>query len=150
MRALLVHCGTLPDLDRQLLDFEAWLDPPPERARRATRTSGCCASSGSGTSSPGCAPKPPGAADPAAQTYAQLEFIHATAFCTWLAEHVHRPTELGQDDLDRYYTALKIGHRQALRGFLNWAMNSHNLPSLTFTRTRFTTGEAVTQTVARR
>ena len=83
---------------------------------------------------------------PPAQTYAQLEFIHATAFCTWLAEHVHRPTELGQDDLDRYYTALKIGHRQALRGFLNWAMTSHNLPTLTFTRPRFTTGEALTQT----
>ena len=25
LRALLVHCGALPDLDRQLLDFEAWL-----------------------------------------------------------------------------------------------------------------------------
>ena len=33
---------------------------------------------------------------PPARTYAQLEFIHATAFCTWLAEHGHRPTELGQ------------------------------------------------------
>ena len=83
---------------------------------------------------------------PPARTYAQLEFIHATAFCTWLAEHGHRPTELGQLDLDRYYTALKIGHRQSLRGFLNWAMTSHNLPTLTFARTRFTTGEALTQT----
>lgn len=25
LRALLVHCGALPDLDRQLLDFETWL-----------------------------------------------------------------------------------------------------------------------------
>ena len=83
---------------------------------------------------------------PPARTYAQLEFIHATAFCTWLAEHGHRPTELGQLDLDRYYTALKIGHRQSLRGFLNWAMTSHNLPKLTFARTRFTTGEALTHT----
>ena len=83
---------------------------------------------------------------PPARTYAQLEFIHATAFCTWLAEHRHRPTELGQLDLDRYYTALKIGHRQSLRGFLNWAMTSRNLPKLTFARTRFTTGEALTQT----
>ena len=83
---------------------------------------------------------------PPARTYAQLEFIHATAFCTWLAEHRHRPTELAQVDLDRYYTALKIGHRQSLRGFLNWSMTSHNLPRLTFARTRFTTGEALTQT----
>ena len=83
---------------------------------------------------------------PPARTYAQLEFIHATAFCTWLAEHGHRPTELGQLDLDRYYTALKIGHRQSLRGFLNWSMTSRNLAQLTFARTRFTTGEALTQT----
>ena len=61
------------------------------------------------------------AATPPARTYAQLEFIHATAFCTWLAEHGHRPTELGQLDLDGYYTNLKVGHRQSLRGFLNWA-----------------------------
>jgi hypothetical protein len=51
-----------------------------------------------------------------ARTYARLEFIHATAFCTWLAEHGHRPTALAQVDLDRYYTALKIGHRQSWRG----------------------------------
>src|SRR6476619_8312399 len=82
---------------------------------------------------------------PPARTYAQLEFTHATAFCTWLAEHHHRPTELDQPDLDRYYTALKIGHRQSLRGFLNWAMTSRTLPTLTFARTRFTTGEALTQ-----
>ena len=86
------------------------------------------------------------AATPPARTYAQLEFIHATAFCTWLAEHGHRPTELGQLDLDGYYTALKIGHRQSLRGFLNWSITSRNLAELTFARTRFTTGEALTHT----
>ena len=146
LRALLVHCGALPDLDRQLLDFEAWLtrrlhglaEHPHERLLRQfglwhqlprMRTKAALAP-----------------LTPPARTYAQLEFIHATAFCTWLAEHHHRPTELAQLDLDRYYTALKIGHRQSLRGFLNWAMTSHNLPTLTFARTRFTTGEALTQT----
>ena len=86
------------------------------------------------------------AATPPARTYVQLEFIHATAFCTWLAEHGHRPTELGQLDLDGYYTNLKVGHRQSLRGFLNWAITSRDLPTLTFARTRFTTGEALTHT----
>lgn len=146
LRALLVQCGALPDLDRHLLDFEAWLgrrldglaDHPHERLLRQfglwhqlprMRTKAALA--------PLTTP---------ARTYAQLEFIHATAFCTWLAEHGHRPSELGQADLDRYYTALKIGHRQSLRGFLNWAMTSRNLPKLAFARTRFTTGEALTQT----
>jgi ribosomal protein S14 len=146
LRALLVACGTLPDLDRQLLDFEAWLvrrlnglaGHPHERLLRQfglwhqlprMRTKAALAP-----------------LTPPARTYAQLEFIHATAFCTWLAEHGHHPTELGQVDLDHYYTALKIGHRQSLRGFLNWSMNSLNLPTLTFARTRFTTGEALTQT----
>jgi len=145
LRALLVHCGALPQVDRQLLDFEAWLtrrlhglaEHPHERLLRQfglwhqlprMRTKAALAP-----------------LTPPARTYAQLEFTHATAFCTWLAEHHHRPTELGQPDLDRYYTALKIGHRQSLRGFLNWAMTSRNLPTLTFARTRFTTGEALTQ-----
>jgi len=146
LRALLVHCAALPDLDRQLLDFEAWLtrrlhgltNHPHERLLRQfglwhqlprMRTKAALTP-----------------LTPPARTYAQLEFIHATAFCTWLAEHGHRPTELAQIDLDRYYTALKIGHRQSLRGFLNWSMTSRNLAQLTFTRTRFTTGEALTQT----
>ncbi len=83
---------------------------------------------------------------PPARTYAQLEFIHATAFCTWLADHGHHPDQLSQNDLDGYYTGLKIGHRQSLRGFLNWTMTSRNLPKLTVARTRFATGEALTQT----
>ena len=140
------HCGALPEVDRQLLDFEAWLtrrldglaDHPHERLLRQfglwhqlprMRTKAALAP-----------------LTPPARTYAQLEFIHATAFCTWLAEHGHHPTELGQLDLDRYYTALKIGHRQSLRGFLNWSMTSRDLPTLTFARTRFTTGEALTHT----
>ncbi len=146
LRALLVHCGALPDIDRQLLDFQNWLtrrlaglaEHPHERLLRRfglwhqlprMRTK--------------AALQP---ITPPARTYAQLEFIHATAFCTWLAQHNHHPAELGQLDLDRYYTALKIGHRQSLRGFLNWAMTSRDLPRLTFARTRFTTGEALTHT----
>jgi hypothetical protein len=82
---------------------------------------------------------------PAARTYAQLEFTHAAAFCTWLADHGHHPATLTQVDLDRYYTALKMGHRQSLRGFLNWSITSQNLPKLSFARPRFTTGEALTQ-----
>lgn len=146
LRALLVACGVLPQVDRQLLDFEAWLtrrldglaSHPHERLLRQfglwhqlprMRTKAALAP-----------------LTPPARTYAQLEFIHATAFCTWLAEHGDRPSALSQVDLDGYYTALKIGHRQSLRGFLNWAITSHNLPQLTFARTRFTTGEAITHT----
>ena len=146
LRALLVHCGALPQVDRQLLGFEAWLtrrldglaQHPHERLLRRfglwhqlprMRTKAALQ-----------------AMTPPARTYAQLEFTHATAFCTWLAAHDHRPTELAQVDLDGYYTALKIGHRQSLRGFLSWAMTSQNLAKLTFARTRFTTGEALTQT----
>jgi hypothetical protein len=145
LRALLVHCGALPQVDRQLLDFQAWLtrrlaglaQHPHERLLRRfglwhqlprMRTK--------------AALQP---LTPPTRTYAQLEFIHATAFCTWLAEH-HHPGKLTQVDLDGYYTRLKIGHRQSLRGFLNWAMTSHHLPKLTFARTRFTTGEALTLT----
>ena len=146
LRALLVHCGALPQVDRQLLDFQAWLarrlaalgTHPHERLLRRF---------GLWHQLPRMRAK---AAlqplTPPARTYAQLEFIHATAFCTWLAEHDHHPSALSQVDLDGYYTRLKIGHRQSLRGFLNWAMISRHLPKLTFARTRFTTGEALTHT----
>jgi hypothetical protein len=146
LRALLLHCGALPQVDRQLLDFQAWLtrrltglaEHPHERLLRQfglwhqlprMRTK---------------ADRQP--ITPPARTYAQLEFTHATAFCTWLAEHDHHPSALSQLDLDGYYTGLKIGHRQSLRGFLNWAMTSRHLPKLTFARTRFATGEALTHT----
>lgn len=85
LRALLVHCGALPKVDRQLLDYESWLarrlagltDHPHERLLRQfghwhqlprMRTKA--------TLQP---------LTPPARTYAQLEFIHATAFCTWLS-----------------------------------------------------------------
>ncbi|TQM11003.1 MULTISPECIES: hypothetical protein [Pseudonocardia] len=146
LRALLVHCGALPEIDKQLLDYEAWLTRrltglaahPHERLLRQfglwhqlprMRTK--------------AALQP---ITPPARTYARLEFVQATMFCNWLADTGRHPGELGQVDLDRYYTALKIGRRQSLRGFLNWAMTSRNLPTLTFARTRFTTGEALTQT----
>ncbi|TQM11132.1 hypothetical protein [Pseudonocardia kunmingensis] len=146
LRALLVHCGTLPEVDRQLLEFEAWLTRRLDKLaahphERLLRQFGLWHQLPRMRTKAALQPL-----TPPARTYAQLEFIHATAFCTWLAEHNHRPTELGQIDLDRYYTVLKIGHRQSLRGFLNWAMTSRNLPTLTFARTRFTTGEALTHT----
>ena len=82
LRALLVACGALPEVDQQLLDFEAWLarrldklaDHPHERLLRQfglwhqlprMRTKAALAP-----------------LTPPARTYAQLEFIHATAFCT--------------------------------------------------------------------
>ena len=96
LRALLVHCGALPQVDRQLLDFETWLtrrmaglaQHPHERLLRRfglwhqlprMRTK---------------ADRQP--ITPPARTYAQLEFIHATAVCTWLADHGHHPDQLSQ------------------------------------------------------
>jgi hypothetical protein len=83
---------------------------------------------------------------PPARTYAQLKFTHAAAFCTWLANRGRPAHTLAQPELDRYYTGLKIGHRPSLRGFLNWEMTSKNPPSLVFARTRFATGESLSQT----
>jgi DNA-binding Xre family transcriptional regulator len=58
LRDLLISCGVLPAADKQLLDYQAWLDR--RLASLASHpTYGCCASSGSGTSSPPCAPGPP-------------------------------------------------------------------------------------------
>jgi hypothetical protein len=57
LRDLLMTCGVLPTIDKQLLHDETWL-----HRRLAdladSPTSGCCASSPSGTSSHGCGPRP--------------------------------------------------------------------------------------------
>lgn len=136
----------LPAEDRQLLQFQAWLtrrldelaEPPHARLLRQfalwhqlprMRTKA--------DHQPLTAP---------ARTYAQLEFTHAAAFCTWLAGRDQSPRTLTQPELGRYYTGLKIGHRKSLRGFLNWAMTSKNLPTLVFARTRFATAESLSQT----
>lgn len=146
LRALLVHCGALPEIDKQLGDFEAWLTRRLARLaahphERLLRRFGLWHQLPRMRTKAALQPL-----TPPARTYAQLEFVQATMFCNWLANTGRHPSELGQVDLDRYYTALKIGRRQSLRGFLNWAMTSRNLPTLTFARTRFTTGEALTQT----
>ncbi|MEJ7705056.1 MAG: hypothetical protein WKF47_16020 [Geodermatophilaceae bacterium] len=146
LRALLVHCGALPEIDKQLDDFEAWLTRRLARLathphERLLRRFGLWHQLPRMRTKAALQPL-----TPPARTYAQLEFVQAIMFCNWLADTGRHPGELGQLDLDRYYTALKIGRRQSLRGFLNWAMTSRNLPTLTFTRTRFTTGEALTQT----
>ena len=52
----------------------------------ATRTSGCCASSASGTSSPACAPRAAtGPLRPTARQYAEQRFIQAENFLSWTA-----------------------------------------------------------------
>ncbi|HEY6314210.1 MAG TPA: hypothetical protein VIY52_25905 [Streptosporangiaceae bacterium] len=58
LRDLLVSCGVLPAVDKQLREFGVWLDRRLE-PWPGTLTCGCCASSGCGTSYPECAHVPP-------------------------------------------------------------------------------------------
>ena len=71
-----------------------------------TRTCGCCASSGCGTSSRRCAAGPPrGPLRTTAAQYARSRFIQAQAFLTWTDALGVRPSALTQAHIDAYYAS---------------------------------------------
>ncbi len=144
-RDLLVAAGCLPPIDRPLHRFERWLttrltqlqDHPYERVLRQFGTWHHLAKMRAK------AAKQPLTTN--AQTYASMEIKRAIDFCTWLADEEILLGRVPQAALDRYYRRLTAAHRQALCGFLNWAMTTKRMPRLTFARPRYKVGEALTQ-----
>jgi hypothetical protein len=145
LRDLLVTCGALPGADRQLLDFQAWLDRrlaalaghphsrllrqfglwhqlPAMRARAAA-----------------------GPLRPTAGTYAATRFTQAETFLTWAATRDRHLAALTQADIDAWHATHLIHQRQAARAFLTWAIDHGHLPRLDIPRLRFAPGEAITQ-----
>lgn len=145
LRDLLVTCGALPAIDRQLADYEGWVHRrlshlaahphqrllrqfalwhqlPKMRAKAAAT-----------------------ALPPSARKYAEQRFIQAENFLTWTTTHGRRPADLTQADIDTWHATHPVHARQGIRSFLTWAMTGRHIPACQLPALRFTTGEAITQ-----
>jgi hypothetical protein len=130
LRDLLMTCGVLPTIDKQLVAYEAllhrrlaefadsphlrllrqfagWYQLPWLRAKAATRP-----------------------LTASVRQYASDQFIQATAFLGWLGQRDHCLAEATQADLDAWHATHNDHQRRTLRAFLRWAMATGYLPRL--------------------
>ena len=146
LRDLLVDCGVLPATDKQLREFQAWLDwrlgtlaghlhlrllrqfgvwhqLPAMRVRAVAgplRTTAC--------------------------QYAKSRFIQAETFLTWAADLGVRPAALTQAHVDAYYASHGTHQREGVRAFLVWALEHGHIPRhLDIPRQQPYSGQAITQ-----
>jgi integrase len=145
LRDLLVSCGVLPAADKQLLDYEAWLNRrlaalaghPHERLLRQF---GLWHQLARMRAKAARAPL-----RATARKYAETRFRQAEHFLTWLDSRGRRPSDLTEADIDTYYASHLIHQRQAVRAFFIWAIGHGHLRRLDVPRLRFAPGEAITQ-----
>ena len=146
LRDLLTDCGVLPAVDRQLREFQGWLDwrldglaghphlrllrqfglwhqLPAMRARAAAgplRTTACL--------------------------YAKTRFNQACAFLTWADGLGVRPAAITQAHIDAYYAGRGPYQREGVRAFLVWAAgHGHISRHLDIPRQQPYSGQAITQ-----
>ena len=134
LRDLLMACGVLPTIDKQLVHYETllhrrladlgdtdagsdhvrllrqfavWYQLPRLRAKAATRPL---------TSNH--------------RQYASDQFTQAQAFLGWLQQRDHCLAEATQADLDAWHATHNDHQRRTLRAFLRWEMRTGHLPKL--------------------
>jgi hypothetical protein len=146
LRDLLISCSALPPADKQLRDYQAWLD------RRLTSLAShphlrILRQFGTWHQLP--AMRARAAAGPlraTASQYARTRFTQAETFLTWAAGHGLHPAALTQADIDTYYATHLAHQRQAVRAFLTWAASHGHIPHhLDIPRQAPSTGHAITQ-----
>jgi integrase len=130
LRDLLMSCGVLPVIDRQVLQFETWLnrrlgelgDQPDTavlrqyalwhqlaRMRRNARAG----------------PLAPGAA-----RSAMAWFNGSARFCAWLRDRDRSLAQATQADIDAWHAHARPGARQPVHAFLTWAVKTGHLHRL--------------------
>lgn len=145
LRDLLMTCGILPAVDKQLLHFETWLhrrlpEPRPIEHDRLLRQFGLWHQ----------LPKLRTRAwvralTPATRSFAAQQFTQAERFLAWLDQRSRRLAECTQADLDAWHAQAHDHHKRALRGFLTWAMSSRHMPKLALPALQRRAGEPLTQ-----
>lgn len=130
LRDLLMQCGALPTVDRQLLLFERWLaehlasiaDPAHAQVLHHFAAWHQLRQLRAGAS------KGPLGKSPARE--ARQQFTQAGSFLIWLADRGVLLEGARQVDLDAWHTE-KYATRRPTRAFLNWAMKADRMPALT-------------------
>ncbi|HEX9354797.1 MAG TPA: hypothetical protein VF933_13405 [Streptosporangiaceae bacterium] len=130
VRDLLMACGVLPSIDKQILHFETWLthrlaeleDNPHKRLLRRfatwhllprlrARAARRPLTSGS-------------------TRYTCEQFTHARVFLAWLDEHGQELGRCRQADADLWHATHSEHQRRVVRAFLIWAMADKHMPRL--------------------
>lgn len=124
LRELLMACGVLPALDKQICSFERWLaghlagiaDPQHVQVVHRFATWKVLPRLRAGAEA--------GPLTPSARSYAGNQVKHATAFLHWLDEHDLTLSTCRQGDIDAWHAGHHEYARQAVRAFLLWCMAS--------------------------
>jgi hypothetical protein len=145
LRDLLMTCGVLPTIDKQLLHYETWLHRrladladsphlrllrqfavwyqlPRLRAKATTRP-----------------------LTPNHRQYASDQFTQAHRFLGWLQAHDRTLAEATQAELDAWHATHNDHQRRTLRAFLRWAMRAGHLPRLELPRLLISRVAPITQ-----
>jgi integrase len=145
LRDLLMTCGILPTVDKQLLHAQTWLHHrltglgtsphhqllrqfglwhqiPRLRARVRTRP-----------------------LTEAARRFAGEQSTQAERFLGWLDQRSRRLTDCTQADLDAWQAQAVGHHKNNLRAFLAWAISAQQMPKLTLPPVQIRAGERLTQ-----
>ncbi|WP_250285753.1 site-specific integrase [Frankia sp. CiP1_Cm_nod2] len=145
LRDLLMACGALPTVDKQLLHHETWLHrqlteldgQPHARLLRQFAT---------WSQLPRLRHR--AAARPLtthSRKTAAEQFTQARLFLTWLDERGRTPATLAQADVDGWHATHLDHAKRSLRAFLTWAMSSGQLPHRDLPRLRIARAEPLTQ-----
>ncbi len=145
LRDLLMTCGVLPTIDKQLLHHETWLhrrlaelaDSPHLRLLRQFAVWYQL-------------PRLRAKAERRPLTlsvrqYASDQFIQAQAFLAWLQARDRTLAEATQADLDAWHATHNGHQRRTLRAFLRWTMATGHLPTLELPRLPITRAAPITQ-----
>ncbi|MGV9638579.1 hypothetical protein ACWDO0_30785 [Nocardia rhamnosiphila] len=122
LEELLMTCGILPQVDKQICAFERWTIrhlasvTDPEHARLIKRFAAW-----------DVAPRLPVRAERNPLTVSSRrgfsdQITQATQFLGWLAEHDLELADCGQADIDAWHVEHNVHARTSIRGFLHWCI----------------------------
>ena len=147
LRDLLMTCGVLPTIDKQLAHYETWLhrrlaelvdaDSPHLRLLRQFAVWYQL-------------PRLRAKAErrpltPSHRQFASDQLTQAHRFLGWLQQRDHTLAQATQADLDAWHATHNDHQRRTLRAFLRWAMRAGHLPRLTLPPLPVRRAEPITQ-----
>ena len=130
LRDLLMSCGALPAIDKQVLHFETWLhrrlnglggQPDTAILRQYALWHQLARMRRTAQHRP---------LSPSAAKSAMAQFNNAARLCAWLDDRDRNLARATQADIDAWHAAARPYARQSLHAFLTWARNTGHLPRL--------------------
>jgi integrase len=145
LRDLLMACGVLPAVDKQLLHVETWLhqrlaDLAGHQHARVLHQFGVWQQLPRLRAKAKIRPL-----TPAARRFAGEQFTQAQKFLAWVDARGRSPAELRQTDVDAWHATHRDHEKRALRAFLTWAMDAGHLPRCDLPPLQIRRGTPITQ-----